>query len=229
MKDSPMDDRSSKLYFGFCMLVLIWIGVYWAWEPDKSTNPKISIAQPRQPIALSPEPTPTTFEPTTPESSPQEQPQEQQTLTLPIVPPTSKPTLTPPQFTTHTIKQGQVLQDIAEIYYGQTNMWHVIARANPTVDPLKLRAGRTLRIPKDPNNIQGLVQFPVGSSSDNPTPESQTVEYLVQPGDSLSKIAQNYYGSARHADFIYQSNRDTLRSMDAIAVGQTLKLPPLDP
>lgn len=55
------------------------------------------------------------------------------------------------------------------------------------------------------------------------------VEYLVKPGDSLSKIAQNFYGSARHADFIYQSNRNTLRSKNSIRVGQTLKLPPLDP
>ena len=41
-----MEDRSSKLYTGLCGLVLIWIGVYWAWEPGGSTKPRISISTP---------------------------------------------------------------------------------------------------------------------------------------------------------------------------------------
>jgi nucleoid-associated protein YgaU len=89
----------------------------------------------------------------------------------------------------------------------------------------------TLRIPVDPNNIQGIVDAgdDADDSADPSDQEQAVVDYIVQSGDSLSLIAQRFYGSARHADFIYESNRDRLSSKDAIRVGQTLKLPPLDP
>lgn len=220
-----MDERSSKIYFGLCMLVLVWIGVYWAWEPGQSPKPRISISQPQQPETSSlsdstsfdePDPEPLVIEPVVPELQ-----------SIQILPP--KPKLIPPEFQSHTVVRGEIMQDIAKLYYGKALMWNVIARANPRVDPLKLREGMTLRIPLDPNNIQGLVETPEGIQTTTSESADPVVEYLVQPGDSLSRIAQKYYGSARHADFIYQSNRDTLRSMDSIRVGQTLKLPPLDP
>ncbi len=230
MKDSPMDDRSSKIYFGLCMLVLVWIGVYWAWEPGKSDKPRISIAPIESPEEVDPK-----TEPATAEQSPRD-PEPEQTKpeildppiqTVEIIPPKTGPKLIAPEFTTHTVAEGEILQTIAERYYGKSNMWNVIARANPRVGPLKLRAGMTLRIPKDPNNIQGVVD-----SSDNDTTQDTqepVVDYVVQSGDSLSLIAQRFYGSSKHANFIYQSNRDILRSMDDISIGQTLKLPPLDP
>jgi nucleoid-associated protein YgaU len=214
-----MEDRSSKVYFGLCILVLIWIGVYWAWEPSKSTKPKISMSQPQKPV-IKQEPTQTVPDPVS---------EKQQTIELLPPEPEPKQKLIPPEFQTHTVAQNEIMQDIARQYYGKSSMWNVIARANPRIDPLKLRTGMTLRIPTDPDNIQGIVESPDDSKANDPQPETQTVEYIVQPGDSLSRIAQNYYGSSRHADFIFQSNRDTLRSMDAIRVGQTLKLPPLDP
>jgi LysM repeat protein len=232
MKDSDMEDRSSKLYTGLCVLVLIWIGVYWAWEPGESTKPRISISTPE----LVQEP----VEDSTAEIDDEpEQSSSQQLLILPD-PESAKPDpvevdpsprLIPPEFRNHTVVQGEIMQDIAEKYYGKSSMWNVIARANPRVDPLKLREGMTLRIPVDPDNIQGIVDS--GSDPDQPNSANQqeqaVVDYIVQSGDSLSLIAQRFYGSSRYADFIYESNRDRLRSKDAIRVGQTLKLPPLDP
>jgi len=217
-----MEERSSKIYFGFCMLVLVWIGVYWAWDPGVSANPRISVSLPVEPpVEVLSDPEPTETETTNTNQPPAE-----------ILPPIDQPPrLIPPEFKTHTIKEGEIMQDIAVLYYGKSSMWSVIARANPRIDPLKLRQGMTLRIPIDPNNIQGRVETPGDSNTETNQVQdtNTTVEYIVQPGDSLSRIAQNYYGSARHADFIFQSNRDTLRSMDSIRVGQTLKLPPLDP
>lgn len=226
-----MDDRSSKIYFGLCMLVLIWIGVYWAWEPGQSDKPKISIA-----------PIQTTSQ-DDPEVDPPSQPVQQQPDTDPVEqsepeilrPPIQSdelpqantgPRLIAPEFSTHTVAEGEILQTIAETYYGNSNMWNVISQANPRVDPLKLRAGMTLRIPKDPNNIQGVISTANDQAEDTTEP---IVDYIVQSGDSLSLIAQRFYGSSKHARFIYESNRDILRSMDDISIGQTLKLPPLDP
>lgn len=231
MKDTLMEDRSSKIYTGLCVLVLIWIGVYWAWEPGPSTKPRISISSPE----TDDEPTPT--DPEDSESDTEEQSSQQLLI---LTPPPSEnadpvdedpaPRLIPPEFRTHTVVRGEIMQDIAQRYYGSTSMWSVIARANPRVDPLKLREGMTLRIPVDPKNIQGVVDNGDGSGDASDTTQEQpVVDYIVQSGDSLSLIAQRFYGSARYADFIYEFNRDTLRSKDAIRVGQTLKLPPLDP
>ncbi|MBL4810383.1 MAG: LysM peptidoglycan-binding domain-containing protein [Phycisphaerales bacterium] len=218
-----MEERSSKIYLGLCILVLIWIGVYWAWEPGSSGNPRISTYKPAvNQTDADPVPVEEVVEPVA---------QELPVVSTLLPDQSPPPRLIPPEFEIHTVVQGEIMQDIAEHYFGKSSMWDVISRANPRIDPLRLRAGMALRIPLDPNNIQGLVLDP--NSDDSNTSRTQSaglvVDYMVQPGDSLSRIAQNYYGSARHADFIYQSNRDTLRSMDAIRVGQTLKLPPLDP
>ena len=49
--------------------------------------------------------------------------------------------------------------------------------------------------------------------------------YQVVSGDTLSKIAKRFYGSAGDYQKIFEANRDQLSDPDKINVGQTLKLP----
>jgi hypothetical protein len=49
--------------------------------------------------------------------------------------------------------------------------------------------------------------------------------YTVQPGDTLSKISQQFFGSAGEYMRIFEANRDKLESPDKIKAGQTLKIP----
>lgn len=49
--------------------------------------------------------------------------------------------------------------------------------------------------------------------------------YTVKPGDSLSKISQQFYGSAGSYMRIFEANRDTLQDPNKIQVGQELKIP----
>ena len=49
--------------------------------------------------------------------------------------------------------------------------------------------------------------------------------YTVKPGDSLSKISQQFYGNAGQYMKIYEANRDQLNDPDQIKAGQTLKIP----
>lgn len=49
--------------------------------------------------------------------------------------------------------------------------------------------------------------------------------YIVQPGDTLSKISIKFYGTSRRYMDIYDANRDTLSSPANIAVGQELIIP----
>ena len=49
--------------------------------------------------------------------------------------------------------------------------------------------------------------------------------YKVQPGDSLSKIAKQFYGNASDYNRIFEANRDKLSDPDKIQAGQELVIP----
>ena len=56
-------------------------------------------------------------------------------------------------------------------------------------------------------------------------PRSGT-SYTVKAGDTLSKIAEKYYGDAAKFEVIFEANKDILKSANEIKVGQELKIPP---
>jgi nucleoid-associated protein YgaU len=215
-----MDERSSRLFVGICLLVLLWIGTYWLYEPGGGKaggNPSISFdpSDGSAPVQPTPEaardPIPVRFEPVPP-------PAELDPGLRVVAPAVRK----------HTVRQGDTFESIARQYFGPEGSASVIARANPLKDPTRLKPGDVIIVPEDPDNIQGVVVRADGAPAEAPPPQTPpAVEYLVKPGDSLSRIAQSYYGSTRHADFIFRSNRDVLSSPDRLRVGQTLRLPPL--
>ena len=53
----------------------------------------------------------------------------------------------------------------------------------------------------------------------------QSRTYTVKAGDSLSKISQQFYGSANQYMKIFEANRDTLSDPNKIQAGQELKIP----
>jgi nucleoid-associated protein YgaU len=60
-----------------------------------------------------------------------------------------------------------------------------------------------------------------GTGTDNP----YTQYYVVKKGDTLSKIAREYYGDANLYPQIFEANRDVLKDPDKIQVGQKLRIP----
>jgi nucleoid-associated protein YgaU len=52
-----------------------------------------------------------------------------------------------------------------------------------------------------------------------------TRTYTVKPGDTLSKIAKEFYGNANEYNRIFEANQDKLQSPDKIQVGQELVIP----
>ena len=72
-----------------------------------------------------------------------------------------------------------------------------------------------------------------GSSSTAPSRQgaanagaaSGTKTYVVVKGDSLSKIAQRFYGDAQDWKRIYEANRDQIDDPDLIHPGQELRIP----
>lgn len=70
-----------------------------------------------------------------------------------------------------------------------------------------------------------------GSSSTAPstapggTREGDGRIYVVERGDSLSKIAKRFYGDASQWKRIFEANRDRIRDPDLIQPGWRLKIP----
>jgi nucleoid-associated protein YgaU len=67
-----------------------------------------------------------------------------------------------------------------------------------------------------------------GATEAAPSPRaatSATRTYTVKNGDTLSKIAKEFYGDANHYNKIFEANTDKLTSPDKIRVGQELLIP----
>lgn len=56
-------------------------------------------------------------------------------------------------------------------------------------------------------------------------PAAQAKTYTVQAGDTLSKIAKQFYGNAGAYMKIFEANKDKLTDPNKIQVGQVLKIP----
>ena len=82
-----------------------------------------------------------------------------------------------------------------------------LKKGKPKHDEPKQHAGGTQNI----NNVTGQQQQPD--------------TYTVKSGDSLSRIAQRYYGNANEWRKIYEANKDQIKDPDLIHPGQNLKIP----
>jgi nucleoid-associated protein YgaU len=60
------------------------------------------------------------------------------------------------------------------------------------------------------------------------TPKPQAQFHTVVSGDTLSKIALKFYGSASNYPVIFEANKPMLTHPDKIYPGQVLRIPPLD-
>lgn len=224
-----------RLAGGFVLLVGLWIAVYWWWEP---AEPPITFADDSAETAPSPNSAkPGAFEnqPSVSATSPKidgknggaaaSPTQASQPRPLPT-PPKTSPAAEPasrvvkaPEFIEYVVQDGDTFEKIGRRFFGSAGKAGIIARANPFVDPTRLRAGRILRIPKDPGNIQGKTVEIATSGS----PPART--YSVEPGDTLGAISEKLYGTSTRAALLFEANRDRLSSPDAIKPGQTLVVP----
>lgn len=242
-----MSESPGKLALALLLLIGVWVGVYWLWEPRSRA---ISFA-PEPPGSPSGDGTPSPVR-LDPPPVPNLGPRPGDAGVPPAPPRTAPPgpVLVAPEFHSHTVQQGETFESISERYFGTKRHASAIVAANPLMDPRRLAPGRVVKVPKDPTNIQGRVEVPPSPNSGaEPTPgstptgnppgaPSPPVEapkppekpaaqaYIVQKGDTLSRIAQRHYGSERYWELIFDANRAVLSTPESLNIGQELKLPP---
>ncbi|MEM0983250.1 MAG: LysM peptidoglycan-binding domain-containing protein [Planctomycetota bacterium] len=203
---------SDRIFGGLIVLIVVWIGTYWLFEPDRS--PRVSVAT--QDLGDELEQVPV-LDLTDSIADPEA------TRIAPVV---TSDRVVPPEFREYTVREGDTFEVIARREFGSANEWTAIAQANPLMDPNRLRAGRRILIPKNPGNVQGVAVGEDGEAVPAGQPETPVVEYTVSRGDTLSGIASRFYGSVRYTDFLYAANRTVMRSKNDLRIGQVLVIPP---
>ncbi len=58
-------------------------------------------------------------------------------------------------------------------------------------------------------------------------PEQESQFYTIKSGDTLSKVAKEFYGSANKYMFIFEENKGVIDDPDKIYPGQVIRIPPL--
>lgn len=127
---------------------------------------------------------------------------------------------------TYTIKSGQTLSSVAAEVYGNQRFYVAILRANPNINPNRLRAGTKITLP-DISDVKpdGKTETAVPAA----VKESATVTgntYKVQAGDNLYRISKKLFGSPKQAEAIYELNKQTIGpDKTRLRLGMVLKLP----
>jgi len=74
-------------------------------------------------------------------------------------------------------------------------------------------------------NVQGVSEVRIGAM-DAPDPEPSVEYYTIVSGDSLSKIAKQFYGNAMDYSKLFDANREVIKDPDLIYPGQKIRIPP---
>ncbi len=73
--------------------------------------------------------------------------------------------------------------------------------------------------------VDSSLPQPQAAAAAAPSGGGAAQTYTVKAGDTLSKIAKEFYGNANAYNKIFEANKDQLSSPDRINVGQELKIP----
>ncbi|MCB1173140.1 MAG: peptidoglycan-binding protein LysM [Leptospiraceae bacterium] len=72
-------------------------------------------------------------------------------------------------------------------------------------------------------NLQGVTEVVADDLQPSETTDSDY--YIIKKGDTLSKIAGEYYGDVMKYPVIFEANREVIKNADLIYPGQKIRIP----
>ncbi|MBN2445388.1 MAG: LysM peptidoglycan-binding domain-containing protein [Phycisphaerae bacterium] len=123
----------------------------------------------------------------------------------------------------YTVKEGDLLTYIVRDRYGSESYLAAVVAANPGMNPDRILVGQKIKLP--PKNTVDTRQ-PTSTPAATGGRSADGLTYVVEEGDTLTKIAKNALGDGERWKEIYELNKDKLESADVVTVGLKLKLPP---
>jgi nucleoid-associated protein YgaU len=124
----------------------------------------------------------------------------------------------------YVVKQGESFWSIAQSEYGNGAYFPHILRANPGVDPQRVRAGTQIVLPNRNDVVAAAApRQPQPAAAEQLDANTQ---YRVQSGDNLSVIAKKLYGRYDKWLSIYEHNKELIGPNPAVLKnGMILRLP----
>ena len=150
-------------------------------------------------------------EPETPESVPVEEP-------MPADPPVTKPVTPTGKKTVHLVKWGDTLTSVANDYsvsIADIRAWNALKG-----DTLKANSSLVIYTESSTEETQNEVESPPDSPE---TEKSEATIYVVQSGDTISKIAREHNTTLKALLTL-----NDLDNANSIIVGQKLKVPTIN-
>jgi len=138
------------------------------------------------------------------------------------------------RYIVHILQPDETISTLADKYYGDYRKFHLIAEYNELEDATKVTVGQELKIPV----IEGMpiiadrasIQTESGEPAESMPGEIITVKgfiiHKVQSEETLSKLAQKYYGDLTKYQVIAKFN--DLEEGVPVRVGQELKIPEVE-
>ena len=204
--------RSQKwpkiIFWSFVVIILIATGglIYWFAFDQMPTDilTFLSSDTPTATVTITPSPVPPTITPTT---TPTEKPPTN-TPTITLTPTRSGPFI-------YTVEEGDVLFSLAEEFDVEILVLIEANQERLGLDPSNpvIKVGDELLIPPPGTQLSTPTPLPEG------LPRGTTIEYFVQPGDSLAYIALEFNSTVED---IIEVNE--LEDANSIFVGQILEI-----
>jgi hypothetical protein len=107
----------------------------------------------------------------------------------------------------------------------KNHFWDAVKKVDPSFKDLHAEINV---VPHQQAKSAPPKQAPVTPVSGTKPAAQKEQTYTVVKGDTLSKIAKEYYGNANAYMKIFDANRDQLKDPDKIQIGQVLRIPPKD-
>ena len=125
----------------------------------------------------------------------------------------------------YTIREGDTFVSVAKAAFGNGKYFLQIERANPAVNPSRLKVGQQIVLPDLSVEARATKGGPFETDADN-RPINARTEYRVDTGDSLYRISMKVYGTPRMFGPIYEANRAAIGpNPERLRFGMILKLP----
>ena len=133
----------------------------------------------------------------------------------------------------HVVESGDTLEKLAIRHYHSPALWRRIHHANLLTipNPDRLRVGTKLLIPAPSGpritaeEFSALEQVEDRASIPTVAREDRSLEYVVQPGDTLYDIAEMLYGTPNAWRRLYQLNSAVIDDPDKLKPGTRLYVP----
>lgn len=138
----------------------------------------------------------------------------------PVARPQPYPVPVRSDFVRYTVLRGDTLSEIAQEFFGSVRLGtKKILESNPSIRENRIDIGQELVIPIQGAGIQGA-----GTPDARSVRESFETIHTVLSGETLSAIAQRYFGNEDYSRIV-EENRETLSDPNRLKIGMKLRIP----